>query len=228
MSHIISALEFYKRFSARYDVIAEARLLTDPRTIFNAVSDFVTPAMKYVLDVGIGTGLSSLPFQEHDFQIEGVDGSEEMLRQCEDKGITKKLEKVDLEDGELPYDDDYFDITVSHATLYLVENSKALLREMIRVTCPGGLIAFTYEPSPDDQIRVRKNDATFDLKDPRAVKTFALPPHNVRDVFHQHGLHPLAARTAPAMTKGNGETVIFEALVYKKPSSFPWGNSFLP
>jgi ubiquinone/menaquinone biosynthesis C-methylase UbiE len=49
-----------------------------------------------LLDVGVGTGVSSKLFHKAGLAIYGVDNSEEMLAVCREKGFAKELKKHDL------------------------------------------------------------------------------------------------------------------------------------
>ena len=65
-------------------------------------------AQERLLDVGIGTGLSSLPFAKAGLQIFGLDGSAAMLEQCRQKGFASELQLWDVNDVPWPYPDGSF------------------------------------------------------------------------------------------------------------------------
>jgi SAM-dependent methyltransferase len=214
----VSAENFYRVMSRSYDLITRQGLLSDPNTVYRAVEPFLTLKMKDVLDVGIGTGLSSLPFRERGMSISGVDGSREMLDICKSKNIAKSLIQFDFETAALPVPDDSYDVTISHATLYLVANADFVMEDMIHKTRPGGLVAFNYEPS--DVAWVRDNEAYPSASgEKQHIKTYSLPSEDIADLFNRHGMERLSAVTEPAYEKGDGTKIFFETLVYRKPFS---------
>lgn len=53
--------------------------------------------------------------------------------------------------GELPFDDDSFDVSFTQAVLMHVPDPLGTLREMLRVTRPGGIVA-VREPLADESV----------------------------------------------------------------------------
>lgn len=98
-----------------------------------------------VLDAGIGTGAMSSAFRAEfgqGFQLEGVDISEEMLREAAKhlnfKNLEKNLVVADITD--LPFGDDCFDVVlVAHVVEHLAAPEIGL-KELYRVLKPGGLL----------------------------------------------------------------------------------------
>lgn len=213
----ISSLGYYKNLAPDYDRHAQVGLFPDVRLIFNAVSgipEFRT--IETVLDAGIGTGLASLPFARAGKRITGLDGSPEMLTLCLHKRFAEKLILTDLENPRFP--DRTFDLTMSAGTLYLLSNSTRLLTEMIKATAPGGIIAFNYEPSPDDGRHARMNDAGKDSADlPVRVETYSVPRTEIASLFREHGFgKPLYQDAIPVAERPDGSFLTFETLIYRK------------
>ncbi len=102
-----------------------------------------------ILDVGIGTGLLSQKFRNtgRNKHIAGIDISREMLKRCAEKGIVNDLKRLDVAVDPFPFSDDEFDVTAAAGLMESIGNMAHALREMARVTKPGGLIAFTYVPT---------------------------------------------------------------------------------
>ena len=76
-----------------------------------------------LLDIGIGTGLASLPFAKAGLEIFGFDGSTEMLKICESKSFAKELKTFDLRDTPFPYSEGYFNHVISSG-VWRVERSR--------------------------------------------------------------------------------------------------------
>lgn len=95
-----------------------------------------------VLEVGIGTGLN-LPLYPRDIDLVGIDLSEGMLRKAQEKvqdlGMGNVTLKV-MDASALDFGDGEFDATIATYVISAVPDPVAVLREMRRVTKPGGAI----------------------------------------------------------------------------------------
>lgn len=118
------------------------------RTVENSAA-FLIPHIQphhRVLDVGCGpgsitTGLARLASKG---QVIGCDAVQEVLVQAEslakDQGLSNiSFQKVDA--NALPFEDAAFDITFCHQVLQHVGDPVGMLKEMRRVTKPGGIVA---------------------------------------------------------------------------------------
>jgi demethylmenaquinone methyltransferase / 2-methoxy-6-polyprenyl-1,4-benzoquinol methylase len=121
----------------RYDLTNDVLSLGQDRRWRTAVVSAVDPQRgERVLDLAAGTGTSSQPFRDRGAQVVPCDFSLGMLR-------VGKLAKPHLAftagDGtRLPFADDTFDaVTISFGLRNIVDPD-AGLREMLRVTRPGG------------------------------------------------------------------------------------------
>ena len=118
------------------------------RTIANSgkyMQPFLKPDMK-VLDVGCGPGsitvdLATFIPQGHVTGVENVEGPLEAARaHAAERGVAN----VDFMVGDalsLPFPDQTFDLTHAHQVLQHTGDPVRTLREMRRVTKPGGLVA---------------------------------------------------------------------------------------
>jgi demethylmenaquinone methyltransferase/2-methoxy-6-polyprenyl-1,4-benzoquinol methylase len=123
--------------AARYDLTNDVLSLGQSRLWRKAVAQAldVLPGER-VLDLGAGTGTSSLPFAAAGGTVVPCDFSLGMLREGK-----KRHPELPLTAGDatrLPFADGVFDaVTISFA-LRNVQDTDAALREMLRVTKPGG------------------------------------------------------------------------------------------
>ena len=95
-----------------------------------------------VLEVGIGTGLN-LPLYPQDINLVGIDLSEGMLKRAQEKVEDLRMANVILkvmDAGALDFGDAEFDATLATYTISAVPDPLAVLREMRRVTKPGGTL----------------------------------------------------------------------------------------
>ncbi|WP_345374263.1 class I SAM-dependent methyltransferase [Frondihabitans cladoniiphilus] len=99
-----------------------------------------------LLDVGAGPGTITVDFAERlaPGQVVGIDQSAEIVEQAAALAETRGLTNVSFQAAdlyELPFADDTFDVVHAHQVLQHVSDPVAALREMRRVTKPGGLVA---------------------------------------------------------------------------------------
>lgn len=107
-----------------------------------------------LLDLGIGTGLSALPFAQVGLQVFGIDASQEMLNICRAKNITVELKQFDLANTPLPYADDSFDHCISCGVFHFLDDLESIFQEVARVVRAKGIFAFTTKVPPREDHRV--------------------------------------------------------------------------
>ena len=123
--------------SKRYDVTNDVLSLGQDRRWRREVIDAVAPQRgELVLDLAAGTGTSSEPFAEVGARVVPCDFSIGML--TVGKQARPALPFVAGDGTQLPFADDTFDaVTISFGLRNIVDPA-AGLREMARVTRPGG------------------------------------------------------------------------------------------
>lgn len=113
-----------------------------PEALFGLSFEYVSPHDR-LLDIGIGTGLASLPFAKVGLEIFGIDGSREMLEVCKSKDFAKDLKHFDLKNTPLPYSNAFFDHVVSYGVFHLFSDLEPIFKEVSRIIKPGGIFVFT-------------------------------------------------------------------------------------
>ncbi|TQF03803.1 demethylmenaquinone methyltransferase [Kitasatospora acidiphila] len=143
--HEVAAM--FDDVAAKYDLTNEVLSLGQARFWRRAVAEAVAAGPgQLVLDLGAGTGTSSLPFQEAGAQVVPCDFSIGML--AEGKRRHPELALTAGDATRLPFADDSFDaVTISFA-LRNVQETEAALREMLRVTKPGGKVVICEFSTP--------------------------------------------------------------------------------
>lgn len=98
-----------------------------------------------ILDVGCGTGvLTNELARRTRGQVIGLDNNAEMLAFAR-----RSTSRVHYEEGDaldLPYPDAHFDTVICHFVLLWVADPRLAVREMARVTKPGGDVLICAEP----------------------------------------------------------------------------------
>lgn len=139
------------RESARgYDEQARKTNWFGPEVVFGLAYEFVKPG-ESLLDLGIGSGLSSVFFHKAGLRIFGLDGSSEVLAVCASKNFALDLKQHDLRELPLPYPSRYCDHVVSIAVLNSFEDLASLFEEIARIINVGGIFAFTVEEGKPGQ-----------------------------------------------------------------------------
>ena len=94
-----------------------------------------------VLEVGVGTGLS-LPAYDEQLEIVGIDLSPEMLDKARERVASEGLDNVtglhEMDAGDLTFPDASFDTVVAMYVMTVVPDPEKVMRELSRVTKPGG------------------------------------------------------------------------------------------
>jgi ubiquinone/menaquinone biosynthesis C-methylase UbiE len=102
-----------------------------------------------VLDVGIGTGLSSYLFYKAGLKVYGIDGSKKMLDMCKKKEFATELKLCDLVVDRWPYEDSKFENTIACGVFHFVGKLDKFFEETNRVTKIGGTFSFTVMASEE-------------------------------------------------------------------------------
>jgi ubiquinone/menaquinone biosynthesis C-methylase UbiE len=99
-----------------------------------------SPDMK-VLEIGCGTGTTSLLHASHVDQIVACDFSSEMIKIAKSKMIDKNISNVIFKQEsveDMNYKENEFDVIMAHSILHLVENKEEAIRRIYKSLKPGG------------------------------------------------------------------------------------------
>ena len=102
------------------------------------------------LEVGVGTGLVSLPLAAAGIPLVGLDLSAPMLGKLVEKaGGRVPFPLVRADATRLPFADDSFGAAVVRHVLHLVPAWRQVLAELVRVVAPGGLVLVSSGQVPE-------------------------------------------------------------------------------
>lgn len=125
------------------------KLATGPEAdLRREFADFLSPLPgTCVLDVGCGPGHLARWLARRGCQVTGVDRGWRLIRIARRlatrEGVPVRFERAPGE--QLPFADAAFDLALATTVIYWVQRPEAVLREMVRVTRPGGGVA-TLDP----------------------------------------------------------------------------------
>lgn len=97
-----------------------------------------------VLEVGVGTGITTSIYPEHT-RVTGIDFSTEMLEKARERVEKKSLDHIRLlqmDAAHLDFPDDSFDVVHAAYVMSVVADPVQVAREMVRVCRSGGRVVF--------------------------------------------------------------------------------------
>lgn len=100
-----------------------------------------------ILDLGCGKGTSAICFaRKYGCSVTGIDLSESLIAEARARArharVTRQTQFVVGDAQSLPFPDGAFDAVVSQAVLVLVKDKERVIEEAVRVTRPGGRLAW--------------------------------------------------------------------------------------
>jgi predicted TPR repeat methyltransferase len=186
--------------------------------LFGMSFEYVNP-QDCLLDIGIGTGLASLPFAKLGLEVFGCDGSTEMLKVCESKAFAKELKVFDLQNIPLPYSDGLFDHVICCGVLHFFGDLETIVKEVLRVINPGGIFAFTIvaQGSGEESAAYDKSRDYLETPTPWGVPIFKHSDGYVTNVLRANGFDKL--KTQKLLIRGgpgDNEDMLFIAYVARE------------
>jgi predicted TPR repeat methyltransferase len=160
--------------------------------LFGMCYQYVNPGER-LLDLGIGTGLASLPFARAGLEVYGLDGSTEMLRVCESKGFAKELKCFNLLEMPLPYSRGFFSHVISCGVFHFFGDIGPMVKEVSRIMGSDGTFAFTVAVPPGDTAKMENNNVKgfVEMDTPWGVSIFAHSHSYVSTILREHGFETL-------------------------------------
>lgn len=102
-----------------------------------------------VLDVACGTGVVALTSRRVGARVTGLDLTPELLARAKEHSAVQGYEDIVWKEGDaeiLPFDDGAFDVVLSQFGHMFAPRPEVVIKEMLRVLKPGGVIAFNTWP----------------------------------------------------------------------------------
>jgi predicted TPR repeat methyltransferase len=202
-----------------YDEQARKTNWFGSEVVFGLAYEFVKPG-ESLLDLGIGSGLSSILFHKAGLQIFGLDGSGEVLAVCASKGFTADLKEHDLREMPLPYPSRFCNHIISVAVLNSFQDLAPLFAEVARILQPAGIFAFTVEeqkPGQAESYAINRVEVTEKPKEESAVCLFRHSEEYITRLLAQQRFEPLKAVEFVAFKyPAENKDIFFKAYVARK------------
>ena len=202
-----------------YDQQAKATNWFGPQVVFGLTYEFVNSG-ETLLDVGIGSGLSSILFHKAGLKIYGLDGSSEILEICAAKNFAVDLKRHDLCETPLPYPSGFFDHIVSVAVLNSFEDLSPLFAEFSRIMHEGGILAFTVEeqkPGQPDHYPINRVEVSEQPQEGMAVMLYRHSDEYIAKLLEENGFTQLKQLEFVAFKyPAEGRDVLFKVYIAQK------------
>jgi ubiquinone/menaquinone biosynthesis C-methylase UbiE len=166
-----------KQFTRTAEAFAKFAV-RDSADVVREKIDFIKPqATDVTLDVACGPGTLVLGMAPRVKFARGTDLTFEMLRRArayrEEQHLTNVcFDQADAE--ELPYPDGTFDLVTCQHALHHMSKPEASLREMARVTKPGGRLVIIDTLAPESDSKYELHNRVDILRDPSHVLSMRL------------------------------------------------------
>ncbi len=171
----------HDRYAKEYDDQVKTYHCHIADVVFGLSYEFVKRG-DAILDVGIGTGLSSTLFHKAGLQVTGIDASGEMLKICKKKKFTDQLIEHDLLDFPWPFHDKMFDHVVCCGVFHFMGELDNAFAEIARIQKTGGIFAFTVKECKEDPMGFEN----FDLNIENELKVFSHKVSNIDRLMKTH------------------------------------------
>lgn len=176
-------------FADAYDSKAEGCNWRGPEVAFGLAYESVSHGDS-ILDIGIGTGLSSVLFHKAGLRVFGVDRSADMLDACRQKDFATDLRQHDLMTEPYPYDSASMDHAICIAVLDFFRDMSSVFREVARILHDRGAFVFAVtDRQPGQSIDYTANR---DSGQPDSAMTFyRRSEKEIHELLRQHSFERL-------------------------------------
>jgi predicted TPR repeat methyltransferase len=162
------ALKAADNIAKDYDHYLKQRGWIGPDVVYSMLESSIRCDQK-LLDIGIGTGLSSVQFHKAGVKVYGIDGSAEMLNECAKKNYAKELVLFDLSGKGFPFQHFKFDLIISYGVFHILGFIEPIFTEVKLRLSENGIFLFSvvennaslaksYEPSGINGIFMNRNN----------------------------------------------------------------------
>jgi bacillithiol biosynthesis cysteine-adding enzyme BshC len=199
----------YSDWAKKYDEETASYGWSAPQKLLAQLTAHAPPAStQRVLDIGVGTGLASIPYLEARAQVTGLDISEEMLQTAKQKhpefhhldryNIDESLSTAGVQPGT-------YDVVLSSGVLHFAADLKQTLNELDSALAPGGTLAFTFIPPQDRAFGPKTKLMDVDaVKEHLAARGLELVHDEVFVAYHDKGKADDPVRYAMIVAKKPG------------------------
>lgn len=140
----------YSNIASEYDELLKQYQWQAPELLFDYLSKDMQKGER-LLDIGVGTGISSQRFHPMGVELYGIDNSTSLLEVCKAKDVFKELHTVDILKENIPYPNTFFEYVVCSGVLHFFASLDHVFVGVTRLLKRDGVFAFTILDSAVDQ-----------------------------------------------------------------------------
>ncbi len=177
----------YKNIASVYDNLSKQHQWQAPELLFNFLSEFVENETK-LLDIGVGTGISSERFHSKQVELYGLDSSSEMLAICKAKDVFKEVFLFDLHKDKIPYPEATFEYVICSGVLHFFSSLEKIFAKISRVVKSNGFFAFTI-------IENYKNDNPYATETTNGINLYYHSKEYIKSLTNQFNFTNLYEQT---------------------------------
>ena len=213
----MNTIDSANNFAKNYDEYVTKRQWVGTDILFDLMDEFLKPGQT-LLDIGIGTGLSSIPFKKYGLSVFGIDGAVEMLKICRKKGISNHLSLTDFTKEYLCFENKLFNHAISHGVFHLIGDLKHIFKHVSLRQKEKACFGFTFQNItnlPNDFIE-SPIQGVFEKKNPSSgIKTFRHSDEHIMGLLGEHDYKIMKITEFLAFVDDNTKTY-FNAIVAMK------------
>lgn len=185
----VDHIKSHDRFAGDYDDQVKEYKSYGHNALFGLCYEYVKPGDS-LLDLGIGTGLSSVLFARAGLNVTGLDGSPEMLKECEKKGFARELREYNIQDVPFPYADESFSHVICCGVFHFFGDLSPMIGDAVRLLKPGGIFAFTVALLTEKEAGTgeEKIPEHVELPSPWGISVFKHSDRHIFQVTEKPGL----------------------------------------
>lgn len=183
-------LKLADEFAVDYDKTINGDNWIGPQILFIMLNELLQQKSK-ILDLGIGTGASSLLFYDVGHRITGIDGSEKMLEICSTKNFAENLLLHDLEKPPFPLMNRSFNAVIANGAFHLIHPVLPIFAEVSRLLVRDGFFAFTFEKSTSTQDSTEIEKGIWEKMTKTGVLTYKHSVDYIFSILNQNNFAPI-------------------------------------
>jgi len=206
-------------FAQNYDDYIQNCQWVGPDILFGLMFEHIK-SKQTLLDIGIGTGLSSMLFKQFGLSIYGIDGAKEMIKVCQDKRIAESLKQIDLTKAQTWFEDKTFDHAISHGVFHLIGDLEYIFKQTSLILDKNGCFGFTYEGmlDSDDEYKESSIAGLFEQQNLQSgIKVFRHTDEYIFKLMETNGFQLLKKTEFLAFVDSNTKSkTYFNVIIAKR------------
>jgi len=183
------SIKIHDKYASTYDSQVKDYNSYQHEILFGMCYEYIKEGDS-LLELGIGTGLSSINFARAGLNVYGMDASAGMLEECRKKGFAKEIKQYNIQEDPLPYSDNAFSHIVCCGVFHFFGDLLPTIKEASRILRPAGIFAFTIASltAKDAGLDCESMPEYIEVQSAWGVPIFKHSDKYVNKIAETHGL----------------------------------------